>query len=259
MSCFRLLSKGAMALWTAFFLCAAQGQVYRCVDAAGRTLYTDAPCAPAARALPPEQLQANTLDSGYWRDRAQLPAAPAAPIPDASAALGPIVCPSELEIRNLETSASSQRLQQPERDFLWGELRRARACSREDSRYTVQDWRQLREIHALQTSSDPLAREAARRRAEAIHGSAASVQEQQRMALDRQIEVQRQAAGDVLLLRPPQRPQPPAQPACEGLVCTDARGQRYDRQPDGRWQRRQDQALCQEVRGQWRCEGGFTR
>lgn len=242
----------------------ASAQVYKCVTPAGRTVYADEPCGPSARALAPDALGANTLDGSVWREqRARQEAATPAAATGAPAGAA-TVCPDPQEIRNLETRASSNRLQAPEREFLWAELRRARACSREDTRYTAEDWRLIREAQDAQTAGDPVAREAARRRAESIHGMAASRQEQLRMQTDREAEQQRVIVvpppwHPPPLWRPPvgQRPPPSPDLACSGTVCTDGRGQRYDRQPDGVLQRRQDQARCVEVRGVLRCGGGF--
>lgn len=237
-------------------------QVYKCTDATGRTLYADAPCGAGARRIAPEVLEANTVDASGLRERARVEReapSPAASTP-ASASAG--VCPDAVDIRNLETSASSQRLQDPEREFLWAEIRRARACSREASRYSAEDWRVLREAQAAQTAGNPVERLAARRRAEAVHASAASEQEQQRLLVDRQIEAQRESSsGTTLILRPPPRPRPPPQPDinCRGTACTDTLGIPYDRQPDGSLMRRQDQARCTEVQGRLRCSGGFER
>lgn len=240
----------------------AHAQVFKCVGADGRTVYSDAPCGSGARELSRDQLEANTMDASGLRERARVERE-APPAAAAGATAAGSVCPSALEIRNLETSASSSRLQDKERDFLWAEIRRARACSRENSRYTAEDWRALREAQAAQTSDDPVAREAARRRAEAVHASAASDQEQRRMLTDRRVEAQRES-GTTLIVRPPSmRPQPQPRPQesmeCKGTVCSDARGDSYDRQPDGSLMRRQDQASCTEVRGQVRCSGGFNR
>lgn len=248
-------------------LCAAgvaQAQVYKCVDAAGRTVYADAPCGARARELSRDQLEANTLDAGALRERIRTDRE-ALPLPAQAGDNGAPVCPSPLDIRNLETGASSSRLQDAERAFLWAEIRRARACSREGGRYTAEDWRVLREAQAAQTSDDPVAREAARRRAEAVHASAASAQEQQRMQVDRQVEAQRES-GTTLIVRPPAW-RPPLQPRpqsrdgleCRGTVCADTAGGHYDRQPDGSLMRRQDQASCSEGRGGLRCSGGFNR
>ncbi len=241
---------------------AAQAQVYKCVGADGRTVYADAPCGAGSRQLSREQLEANTVDAAALRERAKTERDTPPPAPPAVAA-NASVCPSPLEIRNLETSAGSSRLQDRERDFLWAEIRRARACSREGSRYTAEDWRVLREAQAAQTSDDPVAREAARRRAEAVHASAASTQEQQRMQVDQQTQAQRES-GTTLVVRPPAwrspaPPRPQDSMDCRGNVCTDAGGGRYDRQPDGSLMRRQDQASCTEVRGQLRCSGGLGR
>lgn len=208
-------------------------------------------------------MDANTLDASSLREQVRRQAE-SPPADAAEPVVAGTLCPDALEIRNLETRASSSGLQAPEREFLWAELRRARACAREDTRYTAEDWRVIREAQAAQTSGDPVAREAARRRAEAVHGVAASRQEQARMQTDRESGQQRATAVPPAwhpppLWRPPTGPQParPAELACSGTVCTDRQGQRYDRQPDGSLQRRQDQARCTERGGRLRCGGGF--
>ncbi len=246
----------------------AQAQVFKCVGADGRTVYADAPCGSGAKELARDQLEANTLDAAALRDRARADRETAPPGQAAAGAASAngvaSVCPPPQDIRNLETSASSSGLGDAEREFLWAEIRRARACSREGSRYTAEDWRVLREAQGAQTSGNPVEREAARRRAEAVHASAASAQEQRRMQTDRQVQAQRES-GTTVIVRPPAwrppvpQPRPQDQLDCRGTVCTDASGGRYDRQPDGQLTRRQDQANCTEVRGQLRCSGGFGR
>lgn len=239
----------------------SHAQVYKCTGPGGQVTYADAPCGAGARTLSREALESNTLDASGLRERARAEREAPAPVPAATAmSSGGGICPDPLEIRNLETSASSSQLQDREREFLWAELRRARACTREGGRYTADDWRALREAQAAQTAGDPVVREAARRRAEGIHASAASAQEQQRMLVDRQVEAQRESGGGTtVILRRPPRPVVQPEMDCRGTVCTDGRGARYDRQPDGSLMRRQDQASCTEVRGQLRCSGGFNR
>jgi hypothetical protein len=140
-------------------LAPAAAQVYRCGDASGQVRYSDQPC-PGGKALDQRNLNANTMDGTYLRQRAaEQRAATAAtrqsPAAERQAATRGSVCPDERQIRNLESSSSSTVLGQKEREFMAAEMRRARACSVERSNYAASEWQRIFELHAEQRSIRP--------------------------------------------------------------------------------------------------------
>lgn len=171
----------------------ATAQIYKCtVD--GKTVYSDAPC-PGARQVDPAQLRANSLPAAPQPRQQSTPmSGPLAPQPEAAGAASPqrqavtTVCPSEQEIRNLETSANSITLGQKEKAFLYAEIRRARACSKEGGNYSADDWKRIQEHQAGQNRIDPRDRRRERDLAEGRHAPSASDRENERMRNDKLTE-----------------------------------------------------------------------
>jgi hypothetical protein len=154
----------AILLTTAAF--GAEAQVHRCKPANGATVYQDEPC-KGGRQLDADQLRANTLHAG---PRLQaLTSEPNSGPPAAVVGAG-TRCPTAQEIRNVETTASSNaiRVLPTERRFLLEEIDRARACRR-THRYTEKDWRDIWTLHSFQTRMDPADRARARQEALGIH------------------------------------------------------------------------------------------
>lgn len=207
---------------------------YKCTGADGRVQYTETPC-PAGTTGSAVRLQPNTMDSSGARPQAP-PERPAPP-EVRSAAAAP-VCPGPLEIRNLETTASSVALGRPERDFLRDEVRRARACATAGNSYTAEDWKRIKEGQSAQSNVSPQQRRAERRTVEDIHAAAAPA-ERQRILAERAAAV---ARG------------PNAIAECDGSGCWDGEGLRYNRAPGNARFVREDGALCREVGSRMRCD-----
>jgi hypothetical protein len=149
--------------------------------------------------VPDRTLQPNVVDSlkpEVVREAMGRPAPASAPAAAASApAVTGNVCPSDSEIRGMETRGNSTTLGDPERQFMQEEVRRALQCRAGRGRYTDADWAVSRAAQAAQTQSSDRARRDARIRAEAMH-SAADPDEADRIARRRiaeeRLELQRQ-------------------------------------------------------------------
>lgn len=105
--------------------------VFKCTDAQGRTQYSDAPCGSTAKVLRQSTLRGNVIDGSEERSTAarvrreiyqqnnQL---------SYSSGNSRSGCPSEREIKNLETSASSVTATRDQQRMHADALRLARAC-----------------------------------------------------------------------------------------------------------------------------------
>jgi hypothetical protein len=166
----RLLALAFLALATNL----SHAQVWKCMENE-RTVFSDMPCPKNGRQLDQRQLNANTVQ-GYRAPAARDIAepAPAQAFSVSSGASGTSVCPTDLEIRNMEVKGSSITLQDAERDFLNDEIRRARQCRKGQGNYSAADWQASREAQADQSSLD--GRERGRRRAEGVHSAADPVE-----------------------------------------------------------------------------------
>ena len=181
---------------------AAQGalaqQVWKC-EVDGQVRFSDKPCPGTGQRVPDRTLQPNVVDSlkpEVVREAMGRPAPASAPAAVASApAVAGNVCPSDSEIRGMETRGNSTTLGDPERQFMQEEVRRALQCRAGRGRYTDADWAVSRAAQAAQTQSSDRARRDARIRAEAMH-SAADPDEADRIARRRiaeeRLELQRQ-------------------------------------------------------------------
>lgn len=167
-------------LWLAVSGAMAQ-QVWKC-EAGGKVVFSDKPCPQAGKPVSERSLQPNVVES--LRPEV-VRAALGAPVPDsgASAPAGN-ACPSDGEIRGMETRGNSTTLGDAERQFLQDEVRRARQCRNGKGRYTEADWAISRDAQAAQTQLSDRARHDARQRAEAMH-SAADPEEGDRIARQR--------------------------------------------------------------------------
>ena len=171
--------------------------VYKCVGPDGRITISNLACPPNT-AVSRVDARPNTLDmSGLRREasraefeRSSYPEFANTPAPTVAArspSTRPAsVCPTELEIRNMETTASSTTIGKKERDHLRAEVLRARSCSPDDTRYSKEAWDKIREANAMQNNIRSEDREMGRATAEAIHSSASP-------RAHAQIEYQRQA------------------------------------------------------------------
>jgi hypothetical protein len=208
---------------------------YKCTGADGKVQYLETPC-PAGTSGSEVRLQPNSLDTSAARAQAAQPAQRPAQ-PDVPATVATAVCPSALDIRNLETSASSTTIGRPEQAFLRDEVRRARACTTPGNRYTADDWRRIREGQSAQLGMDPQRRKAQRRTVEDIHASA-SPAERERLQSERA----------ALLARGPN-----AIADCDGMGCWDADGMRYNRAPGSGQFIREDGRQCRSVSNRMEC------
>lgn len=84
------------------------------------------------------------------------------------------VCPGELELKNMETSANALSLGKKEKAFLLDEIRRARQCAKGQGSYTASDWKISREARDDQRRLR--GGEIARVRAENMHSAADPVE-----------------------------------------------------------------------------------
>ncbi len=160
---------------------AAATEVWKC-RIAGELRYADRPCPTGTQQAETRLLRPNELAVPRLPVPAVETAVPAAPA-QAQADPGPAnSCPSDAELRDLETSASSTTLGMAEKAFLLDEHRRALQCRKGQGRYSAQDWAISREARADQNSRSKAAD--ARRRAEAMH-SAADPLEGERIARQR--------------------------------------------------------------------------
>lgn len=208
---------------------------YKCTGADGKVQYTETPC-PAGTTGSEVRLQPNTMDSSGTRAQP----APQSERPaqaNLQAPAGAAVCPSPLDIRNLETTASSVALGRMEREFFRDEVRRARACGAAGNSYTADDWRRIKDGQSAQSNVNPQQRRAERRTVEDIHASAAPA-ERQRILAERAAAV---ARG------------PNAIAECDGSGCWDGEGVRYNRAPGNERFVREDGALCRAVDNRMRC------
>lgn len=232
----------------------AHAQLNRCTTADGKVTYTDQPCAQGSTKNKVNIVD-NTTDSSEHRRRIiadQYEIAEKTLHNHASAntqnqyATPSQNCPSELEIKNLETSASSMTLGKKEREFLHAEIRRAYACRTEGGNYSTSDWQKIKEGQAAQGRISSADRERARAMTEAIHSPRVSERELQRMQNDRrnqaieatEKEVARRARADLA-----RKASAPVQLVnCDRAGCWDTSGMRYTRTSGGF--SRSDGAFC---------------
>lgn len=251
----------------ASMLCAgaAFAQVYKCPDASGRIVYSDSAC--GGQLLQEGRLTGNTMQRtespGARTEPAPagntaptnnaVPAITAAPAVNPGTATASGGCPSEMDIRNLETSASSISIGRKEREFLQAEIRRARACAREGGNYSREDWQRIQDAQADQNRIDPRDRAAARARAEGTHAPAVSDREHERMMNDKLIESRREAAEQRAAARQ-QALQMPRFNGCTAGLCRDSLGNTYRELPaGGGLTRTSDGVRCTVINSQVRC------
>lgn len=169
----------------------AQAQVWKCnID--GKTHYSDQPCPAKGEQLKSQALQGNVIDTSADRaaaaaateraraaaaTEAQMQAAPGAPAPAATS-----VCPSDRDIANMETKASSTTMKDDAKRFVQDEIRRARQCRKGQGNYTAADWNISKQ--AVDAQDNLTGAADARRRAESMH-SAANAVEGDRISRDR--------------------------------------------------------------------------
>lgn len=175
-----------VAFGAAFFLPQAgmTQTVWKC-QVNGKTTFSDAPCPSSGTMLDQRKLNTNTVGAvrQQWSDESEEPQDGGHPHYRSSGQASS--CPSEREIKNMETSASSMTIGKKEKAFLYDEVRRARQCAKGQGNYSQDDWKQLKETRDAQSSIRDGA--SARRKAEGIH-SAADPIEGDRIAAQRRHE-----------------------------------------------------------------------
>lgn len=218
--------------------------VWKC-QVNGKTTFSDVPCPLSGQMLEQRQLNSNTIGAvrRQWPEDDQGSRRRS----DGYGSSSRSSCPSEQEIKNMETSAGSITLGPKERRFLQDEVRRARQCAKGQGNYNQDDWKQIQQAQREQNSINGGA--AARARAEGIH-SAANPYDGDRIAADRRNddrmrEQRRQrAAADAAIHNGPVH--------CNARGCTGPNGY-YPRHgntnnftsPDGRF--------CQHIGNRLQC------
>jgi hypothetical protein len=137
-------------------------EVWKC-QTDGKLVFSDVPCPSGGNPIERRKLHANVV-------QAEPVASSSSERSIQSERTAQNVCPTELDIRNLETSASSNTMGAAERTFLADEVRRARQCRKGQGNYTAEDWRAIRAAQEAQSSVSGKAD--ARLRAEDIHSAA---------------------------------------------------------------------------------------
>ncbi|WP_374600557.1 DUF4124 domain-containing protein [Niveibacterium sp.] len=208
----------------------AAAEVYKCADAQGKVSYSGTPCAAGSvRQQAVNAAPAAAGIDGVTRGAASAPSNTAS----ASAATPEKFCPSERDIANLENRSTSITLDDKARAFIREEVRRARACSREDTRYTREDWARVERGIDAQNRSLERDREEGRAAALDTHSVSASAQERERIENEknrealREAERQRDAAIQDAAWRPVAR--------CDATACWDKGGNRYGKAANGNY------------------------
>jgi hypothetical protein len=148
------------------------------------------------------------------------------------------VCPSDIDIRNLETKASSITLHEEDRTFLQAEIRRARACKKEGGQYDAEDWKKIKDAQDSVNNIQSRDRASGRASAEGIHSVSASDRENARMIADKQVEAERRAAqaaeraAAAAEAAAARRAQPSSITSCDPGGCWDSLGGRYNSTPE---------------------------
>jgi len=205
-------------------------EVYKCADAQGKVSYSGTPC--AAGSVRQQSVNATPAAAGIGGVTSDAGAARSTATA-ASAAAPEKFCPSERDISNLENRATSITLDDKARAFIRDEVRRARACSREDTHYTREDWARVE--RGIDAQNRTLERDREEGRAAAIdtHSLSASAQERERIENEknrealREAERQREAAIQEAAWRPVAR--------CDGAACWDKSGNRYGKAASGNY------------------------
>ena len=159
---------------------AQAGEVWKCRDG-DRVVFSDVPCPTKGTSIDARRLQGNTMQAERAaptpddpaRTQATGPSRNSAP-PNAGQNREANSCPSDREIRDMETKASSITLAKREKEFLADEIRRARQCRKGQGTYSSEDWRVSREAQDAQNNLS--GRQAARERAEGVHSAADPVE-----------------------------------------------------------------------------------
>lgn len=225
--------RGSLAACACWLLCAtpAFAEVYKCADAQGKVSYSGTPC--AASSVRQQAVNASPASAGIGGVSSDASSTPRANSAPATAPAPEKFCPSERDISNLENRATSITLDDKARAFIRDEVRRARACSREDTHYTREDWARVERGIDAQNRSLERDREEGRAAAIDTHSVSASAQERERIENEknrealREAERQREAAIQDAAWRPVAR--------CDNSACWDKGGNRYGKSANGNY------------------------
>ncbi len=213
----------------------ASDSAYKCTDQSGRITFSDVGCPastakqsvistdPATRGAGGNEIRL-LRNIQAIRDYGSSPRRAVAERPPERSG-SPNNCPTERDVANLETKASSITLDKRSKDFLLAEIRRARACSREGGNYTDEDWARINNGIAGQSRNNRADRELSRRAAESVHSIAASSQEQARM----QADADREAIVEAARIRAEEERRNRVITRCEDSTCWDVKGRPYIR------------------------------
>jgi hypothetical protein len=228
----------------------------KCIHPSGRVEFSDRGCDVNSQGTVLRQ-HSNTLDASASRQQNHVE--PQRDDPSQSrianqervkTAVAPAqgVCPTDLEISNLETKASSITLRDVDRKFLQAEIRRARACKKDGGSYGAEDWKQINEAQNSVNRIDSRDSEAARVKAEGIHSVSASDGEKTRMIADKEIEARESAA------RAAAQASASTITSCDPGGCWDNLGRRFNKSGDVGNFLRHDGNLCQSIGGLMQCK-----
>lgn len=113
--------------WLLLLAAAAHAQVFKCPGPDGRTIYSDRACGASQQVVDPNALRANTLPTAPRatgaRPRVE-PAGPQAVVINEQRGR----CPSELDIKNMETSAASMLLSREDKLMRQAHIDAAKDC-----------------------------------------------------------------------------------------------------------------------------------
>jgi hypothetical protein len=199
----------------------AHAEVWKCKEG-DRTVFSDQPCPMTGKQLESRVLQGNVVQSepvasdapsqGYG---VQQSADTRQQVSDDDYQPPRNVCPSDQEVKNLRTQASSISLTPAKKEFLNSEIRRAQQCAAGQGSYTASDQERLRDAQRAQNNIG--SGRGARIDAEGVH-SAADPNEGRRIAAENAARLARaQAEAD--------RRAAMARDAAESTIAScDARG-----------------------------------
>lgn len=184
---------GSVLAATVTFAGPLQAEVWKC-SINGRLQYSNLPCPSDGAPMAPQTLQGNVIETRAESGTAPASAGERTTSASASgsmnaAAASDNVCPTERNIGDMETKASSITLTLESKRFIQDEIRRARQCQKGLGRYSAADWAISRA--AIDAQSNLTGAADARRRSEAMH-SAANPNEGNLIARQREAE-ERQA------------------------------------------------------------------
>lgn len=239
----------AKAILIAAACCAAgvaQAQMFKCV-VNGKVVYQQSACQDERNergiggttttidAMP--QREINRVNNRAAQERARDERTPKMSVIGGSRP----ATPSDQDIKNLETSASSKTISDKERKFLQQEVERARAAQQGNGSYTQKNLEQLKDAQSAQNRIDPRDREQARTAAENIHINKGSAAVQDEVVQSRQAEEARKEARRAAVIT-----------SCDAGGCWGSDGSRYNRSAGDNFVR-QDGRFCQVVGKQMTC------